>query len=296
MATILPETPMVNLGSLYINGLIISVDATTPLSVIDVEVGQCRDSTNINDIVINPVYNLKTVPPTLTANYVTASLLFNGVGGLDSGTVAAYTMYAVYAIGSSTNQAYLVNYSPINQVPPVELPYSAYPGAALLSANFVQPTLPQGYDMFRRIGTVTTDINGHIIEFRQIANNDNSRTMFYSEVIQSVANGVAAGYTTVPLNAVGGVQSVPASGGVVPYEVTLFVAFTPSATGSAHVVNFKPTGSSAGSSYAQFGGPVAAVANYGYVTIPVPVTGNIDYKVGAGDSVGFGVTSFVDFL
>ena len=52
--------------------------------------------------------------------------------------------------------------------------------------------------------------------------------MFYSKVIQSVANGVAAGYTTVPLNAVGGVQSVPASGGVVPYEVTLFVAFTPS--------------------------------------------------------------------
>ena len=37
MATILPETPMVNLGSLYINGLIISVDATTPLSVIDVK-------------------------------------------------------------------------------------------------------------------------------------------------------------------------------------------------------------------------------------------------------------------
>ena len=88
--------------------------------------------------------------------------MFNGVADWTL-EPNAYTMYAVYAIGSSTNQAYLVNYSPINQVPPVELPYSAYPGAALLSANFVQPTLPQGYDMFRRIGTVTTDINGHII-------------------------------------------------------------------------------------------------------------------------------------
>ena len=45
--------PIINLPFLYINGLIVSNDATTEQTVIDLSAGQCRDSTNTYDMVLN---------------------------------------------------------------------------------------------------------------------------------------------------------------------------------------------------------------------------------------------------
>src|SRR5208283_4100787 len=76
--------PQVNAGLLYVNGLDVSWVSTTALSV---AAGAARDSSNVNDI----------VSPTA----VSISSAINGAGGLDTGTIAASTFYAVYIIGSS---------------------------------------------------------------------------------------------------------------------------------------------------------------------------------------------------
>ena len=287
-----PQSPIANLGIMYVNGMQLSNNATTPNTVLNVAVGQCRDYTNTNDIVINAVYNTTVVPPVLVSNYVTASLGVSGVGGIDVGTVAASTMYAVYAIGSSASPAYLVNYSPINQVPPVELPFSLFPGAVILSTNFTAPVLPAGYDMFRRIGTIVTDGSSHIVPFTQVASNDQSRYMSYGTAVNVVTAGHATGYTAVNLNVTSPV--VPLSA----VNVLLSVSFTPTAAGDS--VSFQPTGAGAGTTYAQVSGSVAGVATLANVTCPdaiVAGVAEISYKVTTAlDAVTWGVLGFTDLL
>jgi hypothetical protein len=261
-ATILPEIPMVNAGLYYVNGLQISNDATTPLTLLDVAAGQCRDSSNTNDI------------------FVTSPVVINtaakGVLGLDFGTIAASTMYAVYAIGSSVNQV------------GAGQPASAFPGSAILSLSFVQPVLPAGYDMFRRIGAIVTDGAAHIEEFRQTGN-ASQRTMRYGVGVGVVAAGHAVGYTAVSLNV--NAPAVPP----IATDVLLLVQITPTAAGNE--VAFQPTGAGAGSIYANLSGSVAGVDQQATVTCPCNAASSISYKVtAAGDSVTYAVSGYVDVL
>lgn len=288
MAYTFPQTPISNAGLYYVNGLQLSNDVTNPTTTIDIAVGQCRDSTNTNDIFVNAVYNVTTVPPTLVTNYVTASTTFVGAGGLDTGVVAINTMYAVYAIGSSANQPFLVNYAPINVTPPTELPFSAVPGAAILSLSFVQPVLPQGYDMYRRIGAVVTDGAGHIEEFRQTGN-ASQRTMRYGVGVGVVAAGHAVGYTAVSLNV--NAPAVPP----IATDVLLLVQITPTVAGNE--VAFQPTGAGAGSIYAYLSGSVAGIDQQATLTCPCNAASSISYKVTeAGDAVTYAVSGYVDLL
>src|SRR5277367_1440576 len=106
--------PIVNAKYLNMNGCQLTWHSTT---VVYLNNGTCRDSTNTNDITI--------AGPSATP-YVTLTTTVSGVGGLDTGTVAASTLYDVYAIGSSLGQA---------------------PGAALYSlASASAPVLPYNYD------------------------------------------------------------------------------------------------------------------------------------------------------
>jgi hypothetical protein len=98
--------------------------AWNSISLVDILPGTARDSTNADNI---------DVTATLTAD-ITAS----GANGLDTGSEAANTWYALYVIDSP------------NDVP-----------AALLSTSFTSPTLPGTYTSFRRVGAVrnmTTDL------------------------------------------------------------------------------------------------------------------------------------------
>lgn len=258
-----PEIPMVNAGVLYINGLQLSNHPITPLTLLSVAAGACRDSSNTNDIVVssNAVINI--------AN--------RGALGLDTGTIAASTMYAVYAIGSSTNQ--LGNGQP----------FSAFPGTVILSLSFVQPTLPAGYDMFRRIGTIVTSGASQILEFRQTGNGS-VRKMSYGLAVAVVTAGNAVGYTAVSLNSVA--PSVPVGFAT---NVYLNTAITPAAAGNK--VSFQPTGVSAGSTYAVLSGAVAAVAQEDTVACPCSVAASISYKVTlVGDAVTYKVQAFDDVL
>lgn len=82
----------------------------------------------------------------------------SGAGGLDTGSEAADTWYAVYVIADSFG-----NNSP----------------AGLFSTSATTPTLPTGYDVFRRIGWVRNDSGSDFIDFFQVGNSQD-RWVYWS--------------------------------------------------------------------------------------------------------------------
>lgn len=132
--TTVQNDPIYQLPFLYLNGLLISNDTTTPHTVLDIAAGQCRDSNDVMDIVLGS--------PNLEGLTVSAPLLLNaavnGVNGLDTGTFAANTMYAIYMIADSRY------YQPTASI-------------ATLATNS-SPLMPFGYDSYRLIGYWATQV------------------------------------------------------------------------------------------------------------------------------------------
>jgi hypothetical protein len=173
--------PIVNLPSLYINGFIISNDATTPNTVLDIAAGQCRDSNNIIDMILGDFLSEGTG----TANSSTSlNAAVNGINGLDTGSLAASTMYAVYCIGDSSNKN---------------------PTGVILSANQTTPGLPFGYDSYRKIGYWATDASSHFLLGYYSASGsgvggNGTRTFFYdAPQATAITAGHATTYTNVNL-------------------------------------------------------------------------------------------------
>lgn len=156
----MPDTPIVNAGLLYVNGLEL---ARTAAKTLTIEAGDARDSSNTNDI---------SIDAQLTINGAAV-----GANGVDVAVIVASSLYAVYAIGDSTK----------NQV-----------SAGLLSLDASQPNLPSGYDMFRRIGWVRTDGSADLLEFHQYGVGS-ERTYFYDVGISELAAGSSATYAEVDL-------------------------------------------------------------------------------------------------
>lgn len=113
---------------------------------------------------------------------VSADITASGAGGLDTGAEAPDTWYAVYL---------LIDISGTN------------PPAAILSTSFVGPTLPAGYNEWRRVGVVRNDSASDFIPFRQVWD-DRVRRYYYdadpadTEVLSGGAAGV---FTNVDLSA-----------------------------------------------------------------------------------------------
>ena len=175
----MPNFPIVNDGIVYVNGLCLSSIDTTTLGV---TAGAARNSSNINDIVVD--------------QNLVIDINRQGANGIDTGTVAPSTWYAVYAIGDSTR--YL-------------------PGAAVFSADFSAPSLPGGYDMYQLTGVFLTDGSSLIEPFVQYG--DGLDRSFYKSFGNLVLTaGAAVTSTAVDLSA--GVPPIKA-------EVYGLVVFTP---------------------------------------------------------------------
>lgn len=273
-----PNVPMVNLGNLYMSGLNLTWLTT---STIQVSPGQCRDSTDKNDIQLpsSITYGPTAAPITITPSYI-ISTAKSGALGLDVlpvAGIAASTLYYVYAIGNSNNN------SPDQPgFDPSNLP------SAILSLSATAPTLPQNYDMFRRIGCVRTDTTAapsHIIPFLQNASrNSSDRLMNYC------TDGIAA---LIALNA-GGTNAYAAVvlTGLMPplaTTVTFRASLTPNAAGD--ILYLRPTNALAGlqttAGLAQMSGDVAAVVHTdmlsvltgtaaGVTSVDVKLTANTD--------------------
>ena len=226
--------PMVNATYLYIDGLQLAWISTT---VIDIFSGTCRDGTNVNDI-------------TLSAATTSVTTTVQGAGGIDTGTVAASTLYAVYAIDSSLGAA---------------------PGSAIYSLNQNEPVLPLGYDMSRRIGFVLTDGSSDFLKFDQTGNANGIscvRRMWYDAGIPVLNAGSSATFADVDCSA-----SMPAIQTTVVFNAVL----TP--TGNGNTATVQPKGATDAGGYVVIGGSQAAVALHSTISVPCNSSAFCSYKV-----------------
>lgn len=243
--------PVENLPFLYINGMIVSNNTTTPNTKIDVSSGQCRDSNDVMDIVLN--------------TSVTINAAANGaINRLDTGTFAASKIYAVYAIGDSTNKN---------------------PSGCLLSlASNTTPTMPFGYDSYRRIGYAVSDASTHFL-LAYVTGTNTFRQFFYDAAqATAITAGNSTTYAAIDLSAL-----VPPFNNVL---VSVKSALTPSAAGRG--VFLQPANAT-GDAIVILGQVTSVVINsynivQGQLVTSLP---KINYKVSNGsDAVAISVAGF----
>lgn len=119
----------------YIAGLTCS-NGTDADHDIDIAVGECRAADDSADLVLAAV---------LTKQADAAWAVGDDAGGMDAGSVAADTLYAVWLIRRSDTGVI----------------------DALFSTSFSAPTMPANYDSKRLIWAVMTDASANILPFEQ---------------------------------------------------------------------------------------------------------------------------------
>lgn len=254
--------PIVNQPFLYLNGLIVSNNATTPNTKLDVAAGVCRDSANAIDM--NLGNYLGEGNPSVTANSATTiNFAVNGANGLDSGTFAASTFYYVYVIADSSNKK---------------------PTAALASTSATAPVLPFGYDSFRLIGVTKSDGSVHLLLYYVTGTGANKYFQWDAPIAVTVtSSGTSATYSAMDLS-----TGVPAS----RYgRATVQYKWTPAA--AANALNFTPSGATG--DFETILGIVAAVAQQdNFVILPLTVSSvpKMSYKTSAGTLNNIWVQAF----
>lgn len=330
----LPNIPIVNAGTLYVDGLQLNWLQTAPTGYVTgqtvlMQPGSCRDSSNVNDIMLPQALTYSTSPPSLYVpppvpvtvaingiNVPVGSLIRGnalGANGVDVGTLASSTyllansMYAVYVIADSNSVKSFnldIGGGPLNP----EVIVNAVPAAGLLSLNYPgsasgisAPYLPFGYDMYRRVGWVSTDSALNIAGFWQYDMNDQERQYYWEQGAEVLAAGASATYVAVALNT----NLAPAAGlpGIAVPPISTSVLFDVSMPGIG-IANFLPYRSGTVPTYngdVRFGNSAAAVS-VGSVVVPSRLNfvtpANVPtvlYKVTAS-SVTLTVTGFVDYL
>ncbi len=261
--------PIYSLPHLYIQGLQLSVYSTTIMAVAP---GAARDSNNNIDMVVG-LANLQgnVVPAVQFQNYYPPILInsaVNGANGLDSGSIAASTQYAVYLIGDSRGY---------NNV------------AAILSlTSNAFPLLPLGYDSYRLIGFIETDGSSHFVYATHKPQNMANLQSYYLAAASVLSGGNATSFTAIDLS-----TPVPTTT-LQNIIVSLQVTFTPAAIGD--VVQFRPTGSSATAGLVTIVGAAAGIAQTQYVQVIAGVGSSkpeIDYLVtSSSDSVNVSVVAW----
>jgi hypothetical protein len=188
---------------------------------------------------------------------VSADITVIGAGGLDAGAESGNTWYAVYVIGDTTN---------------VNAP------TAILTLSSISPTMPAGYDVFRRISWVRNDGSSNFRKFFSYGNQTARRIWYDSTLadLQALSAGNATAFSPVSLSA------------FVPSTSTfahLLVGFenTGAGTATSDYLGLRPTGSAV--TYAntlyRLAPSVAAGASRmsDFIGIPTNTSQSVDYAV-----------------
>lgn len=153
--------PVVNAAYLSVQNMELAVASTTTLTV---AAGQARNSSNLNDIVLSA---------SVTINAAT-----NGINGLDTGSLANATLYAIYVVGDSSGN---------NDT------------GAVVSTSASAPLMPVGYDMYRLLGYVRTDGSAHFLA-GYWSGSSNDRLFTYDvPVATAITAGASSTYAAVTL-------------------------------------------------------------------------------------------------
>jgi len=250
------SNPYVDTGALFINGLTLAYATATTLTV---KAGSCRDSTNS--------YSMTT------AADLTLNTAVKGANGLDTGTLAASTLYWVFSIG--------------------DLQQFNAP-ATLLSLSSTTPTMPSGYSLIRRIGRILTDGSSHILSFTS-SGQSNTKFIQFATPVSVLAGGSSATFAAVNL-----LLGMP--GGSVTYATPVYLnaIYTPAL--AANTASIRPTGSAATATNC----PVELKSNVNAVAVKYTMTkvlpgissGNlsIDYAVTASDALSLSVAAYEESL
>lgn len=253
MSLPVPNDPIVNAGYLDLQGLELSFIAGG--TTLGVAAGQARDGTNTNDILL---------PTAVIINAAT-----NGViNGLDTGVLAASTLYAVFAVGSSNS--------------------IGNPGA-ILSLSYTSPSLPFGYDMCRYIGTVRTSGGSVILDFTQ-AGHGVDRSIWYAAAIATpITAGAATSFTKADC-----VGLIPLTAGAVYMEGVLTAD-----AGGTRTMALRATGSSSAAGQTIMSSPASTVTSASLLC-PLGSIGadtSVDYLVSnSSAAVALNVFGYLDEL
>lgn len=244
--------PIIQLPNLYINGLLVSNSATLPNTIVEISQGIARDSQNVMDLCVgvdNPNVQNVTVTAPLTVNSA-----LSGEGGLDTGTIAANTLYAIYLIGDSRY-------------------YKPTAGMFSLAAS-TYPTMPFGYDSYRLIGYVATDVSSNFIK-QYVSGTGNSRVITLDAPPAILTAGAQTSYTNVSVGAF-----VPV---VDNTYVTINAEFTSSAAGNTANLKGALQVGDAVSIIAPVAGGTAVTTSENVVLAQIVTSvPRISYKVAAG--------------
>ncbi len=258
-------TQIYNSPILYKQGGKISLATVTTLSI---SACICRDISDALDINVGDYFSQVAGP---SATIVNGSV--NGLNGLDTGTLAANKVYAVFAIAD-------------------EAGYNA--SGFLLSLSLTAPVMPNGvfpsgYNSWRRIGWAVT--NGSTqFSVLTVSGNGNNVTYTYDTPVLVLNAGTSATQAAVDLSAV-----VPAVQGI---PVDLGCDFVSDA--ASKKATLCTSGGTIANSRFIMNAQVAAVHLIQDYTIPATlVTGapKVDYIISATtSSLSLYVNSFTDLL
>jgi hypothetical protein len=238
--------PVVNAPYLNVSNLELAIASDETLTM---AAGRARNSSNEADIILSAA--------------VTVSNIVSGYNGLDTGTVAASRVYAVYVIGDSS----------LNN-----------PEGGILSLDQDEPLLPFGYDMYRKIGYAVTDATSDFLAGYWYGSANERMWVYDVPLATAVTAGNSATYAAVTLtNMAPSQQNVP-----VIFELDW------TANAAADVLGLQPF-SATGDVYRN----IAAIAGATAHTILYPVVmaqldsgvPKVNYKVSAG-TVAIDVSGF----
>src|SRR3990167_2279059 len=151
----------------YCNGLQISNDATAPDTIVNISAGETMDSTSVYQLV--------------SAASIAVDVSTAGLNGLDTGTFAASTVYAIHLVADQVNG---------NAI------------GAMASLSRTAPLLPFGYSVFKLIGYIVSDGDADILLGDWTAGNSCYRQFMYdAPIATAVTAGAATTDTAVSLAA-----------------------------------------------------------------------------------------------
>lgn len=167
----------------HLNGLITSRNAGTPNTKIDISVGSAMDEVAHGGFITS-------------AAVLTIDAGTTGANGLDTGALAASTTYHINVIGKTDGTA-----------------------AGFLSTSLT-PTLPSGYSLRRRVGSIRTDGSAHFVAYVQTGDD-------FDLAVPVLEVNATDGVTTAVTTTLGGVPS-----GIIVRVALSGVVSDPSTAGS----------------------------------------------------------------
>jgi len=235
----------------YINGLHLEyIDSSS----VKCGAGICRD--------VLDTFNIEVTSD------ITADLDNSGAGGLDTGTKAANTMYCIIVIADSTGT---------NNT------------ALMLSTSKTgSPTMPSGYDKYRRTCAIVTDSSSNILKFISWGTGKH-RTLYYDTTLNDtqVLNG---GNSTT-------YQSIDLSDFIPPCSELCMIHITWLPDDNDNTFYLRPTGSTIDESNQQISVTVGVGSSTSRMEINHRIhtseSQSIDYKVtDTSDSVSISIVSY----